>query len=137
MADENIEGVVAEAGAGATGAAAAAASIMDDLIADCFQIIAAVGAAKSSYINAIQVAKGGDVEGARAAIEQGNESFKAGHDVHLKLLQRTAAGEQLPFTLILLHAEDQMAAAETFRVVAEDFIDVHDRLNELEAKLDE
>ncbi|WP_321970924.1 PTS lactose/cellobiose transporter subunit IIA [Paratractidigestivibacter sp.] len=112
-----------------------AQSSMDLLIADCFQIIASVGVAKSSYIGAVQLAKEGKFDEAAQSIADGDQAFKEGHDVHLSLLQRTAAGESIPFTLILLHAEDQMAAAETFRVVANDFIDVHKELAELKGKL--
>lgn len=125
---ENMDQVLQDAAEGAT-------SSMDALVADCFQIIASVGVAKSSYINAVKLAKDGKFDEAAQSISDGDEAFKAGHDVHLGLLQRTAAGETLPFTLILLHAEDQMAAAETFRVVAGDFIDVHKELVELKARL--
>ncbi len=116
-------------------AADGAASSMDALVADCFQIIASVGVAKSAYIGAVKLAKEGKFDEAEQSIKDGDEAFKGGHDVHLGLLQRTAAGETLPFTLILLHAEDQMAAAETFRVVAGDFIEVHKELGELKANL--
>jgi cellobiose PTS system EIIA component len=125
---ENENEALEAAGSGAT-------SAMDALIADCFQIIANVGVAKSSYINAVKLAKEGKFDEAAQSVADGDEAFKLGHDVHLGLLQRTAAGEALPFTLILLHAEDQMAAAETFRVVAGDFIDVHKELIELKGKL--
>lgn len=30
--------------------------------------------------------------------------------------------------MLLMHAEDQLMGAETFRIVAEDFIDVYERL---------
>ncbi len=38
--------------------------------------------------------------------------FNAGHDAHMKLLQQEASGEELPFRIILLHAEDQLMSAE-------------------------
>ena len=34
----------------------------------------------------------------------------------------------IEFSLILIHAEDQLMQAETFRVIAEDFIDVYEKL---------
>ena len=71
-----------------------------------FQIIATVGSAKSQYIEAIQKAKEGDIEGAKALIESGNKDFNEGHTAHLSLLQ-----------------------PESFRIIAEDFIDVYEKLN--------
>jgi cellobiose PTS system EIIA component len=40
-----------------------------------FQIISAVGTARSYYIEAIQVAKTGDFEGASKLMEEGDEFF--------------------------------------------------------------
>ena len=95
----------------------------------CFEIISYVGTAKSCYINAVAKAKEGDFEAAEALIAQGDEAYGGGHDVHLKLLQADAAGErdgEAP--LILLHAEDQMASAETAKLMAVNFIDVYREL---------
>lgn len=72
----------------------------------CFQIIANVGMAKSMYIDA----------------------FVEGHNVHLQLLANDAGGKSVEFSMLLMHAEDQLMGAETFRIVAEDFIDVYERL---------
>lgn len=95
------------------------------------QIIATVGSAKSHYIEAIQTAKRGDIKGARAMIESGTKEFNKGHSAHLKLLRQSAINNKnVAFSLILVHAEDQLMEAETFRVVAQDFIDVYERLDE-------
>ena len=101
----------------------------EEMVTVCFGIVAAVGAAKSCYINAITMAKNGDYEGAEEAIEEGNRDFAEGHKNHMRILQRDASGDTPEFSLILMHAEDQMMSAETFRVIAEDFIDVYRKLN--------
>ena len=43
---------------------------MEGLELTAFQIISAVGAARSSYIEAIQMAKAGDFKGAEAALKE-------------------------------------------------------------------
>lgn len=94
-----------------------------------FEIIATVGTAKSMYIGAIQKAKAGDIEGARADIIAGTEIFNEGHGTHLNMLQQSAIdNSNVEFSLILLHAEDQLMQAESFRIIAEDFIDVYEKL---------
>lgn len=99
----------------------------------CFQIIASVGSAKSQYIEAISKAQDGDFDAARGLIESGGQDFLSGHNVHLQLLTNDAGGRSVQFSMLLMHAEDQLMEAETFRVVAENFIDVHERLRALGA----
>ena len=98
----------------------------------CFQIIANVGMAKSLYIEAVGRAKEGDFEGARDMIKQGSDAFVEGHNVHLQLLANDAGGKSVEFSMLLMHAEDQLMGAETFRIVAEDFIDVYEKLKKYE-----
>ena len=68
------------------------------------------------------------VENTVKLIDEGNVVFNAGHDAHMKLLQQEASGEELPFRIILLHAEDQLMSAEGFRILAERFITVYQRM---------
>ena len=51
----------------------------------------------------------------------------------MKLLQADAAGDRDPVApLILLHAEDQMASAETVKILATNLIAVYQELKELQ-----
>ncbi|MCI1665020.1 MAG: PTS lactose/cellobiose transporter subunit IIA [Atopobiaceae bacterium] len=103
----------------------------EELVSTCFEIIGYVGAAKSSYIEAINKAKDHDFEAAQKMIEEGNENYGKGHQTHTTMLQQDAAGEKkATFALILIHAEDQMMSAETFRILAQDFIDVYKQIDE-------
>ncbi|NWN96299.1 MAG: PTS lactose/cellobiose transporter subunit IIA [Bacillus sp. (in: Bacteria)] len=98
---------------------------MDDLELACFNIISFVGSAKSSYIEAIQYAKKGDFEQAETLMEKGVEMFQKGHKSHAELIQKEASGNKTTMTLLLVHAEDQLMAAESFRTIAQEFIDVY------------
>ncbi|MFU2205145.1 PTS lactose/cellobiose transporter subunit IIA [Streptococcus pluranimalium] len=97
---------------------------MEQLEQISMTIIAASGTAKSLYIEAIQEAKKGNFEQANQLIEEGHQIFVTGHHAHAQLLQESAEGE-LPFSLLLLHAEDQMMSSETIKVLAEELIDVY------------
>lgn len=102
---------------------------MNELQMTCFQIIAAVGTAKSCFVNAMAKGREGAFDDAEDLIKQGDEAYAEGHDVHMKLLQADAAGERDPDApLILLHAEDQMAGTETVRLMAVEFITLYKRL---------
>ncbi|WP_072369493.1 PTS lactose/cellobiose transporter subunit IIA [Thermophilibacter mediterraneus] len=101
----------------------------------CFQIISCVGTAKSCYVNSIAKAQEGDFEAAEDLIKQGDEAYAGGHDVHMQLLTSEANGERKGTPLLLLHAEDQMASAETCKLMAQNFINTYRELVELKAKL--
>lgn len=104
---------------------------MEELELICFQLITAAGTAKSNYIGAIQKAKEGLYEEAAQMISDGDEFLKQGHMPHSELIQKEAAGEDFRMGLILTHAEDQMASAETFKVMAEEMIELYQKVNEL------
>ncbi|MCH3968601.1 MAG: PTS lactose/cellobiose transporter subunit IIA [Atopobiaceae bacterium] len=88
----------------------------------CFEIISSVGAARSSFIEAIDLAAEGDVEAAKAKVTEGAGFFSAGHAKHAELIQQEASGDHVPAGLLLIHAEDQLMSAETFQILAEKFI---------------
>lgn len=94
----------------------------------CFQIISAVGMARSSFIEAIEFAKNRDFEQAEAAMKEGDEYFLQGHHAHASLIQKEANNEKIDFSLILMHAEDQLMSAETFKILAQQFIDLYQSL---------
>ncbi len=101
---------------------------MGELETSAFAIIAAVGDARSSYIEAIHEAAAGDTEKARSLVMAGRSSFIAGHDAHMSLIQKEAAGDPCIMNLILTHAEDQLMSAEAFGILAEEFIALYDQL---------
>ena len=101
----------------------------------CFGIITYVGTARSCFVNAVQCAKQGDFEAAQEQIRQGDEAFTEGHHIHADLLAQDANGELNESGLILMHAEDQLMAADAFETIATEFIEVHKELQELKAKL--
>lgn len=104
---------------------------MDELEQICFEIISYVGTAKSCYVNSIAKAKEGDFDAAADLVKQGDEAYAAGHDVHMQLLTSEANGERKGTPLLLLHAEDQMASAETCKLMAQNFAKVYRELLEL------
>ncbi|MDR2538169.1 MAG: PTS lactose/cellobiose transporter subunit IIA [Bifidobacteriaceae bacterium] len=93
-----------------------------------FQIIANVGAAKSLYIQAIQEAKEGRFDEADKLIEEGDKIYVGGHHAHHELVTKEAGGEPVIPILLLVHAEDQLMAAETVKILALEIIELHKRL---------
>ena len=64
-----------------------------------------------------------------AKIEEGDGIFVEGHGVHLSLLQQDAAGVgSTNVPLLLVHSEDQLMQAESFRILANEFIDLYEKV---------
>lgn len=90
-----------------------------------FQIIAAVGGARASFMDAMKSAREGDFEKASECINQGEAQMTEGHKAHMEVLTMQANGEDIPFDLLLVHAEDQMMNTETIRIMAEEIISLY------------
>ena len=101
---------------------------MEGLEMAAFQIIAAVGSARSLYIEAIDLASEGNFDEARAKIKEGEEAFNGGHQAHGELLTKFATGELPPMDILMTHAEDQLMSAEAFGILANKFITLYEKL---------
>ena len=101
---------------------------MDGIEMICFEIISNVGMARGSYVEAIDLATEGKFDEARAKIEEGNQFFVKGHEAHADLIQKEAAGEKTEIILVLVHAEDQLMSAESFKILAEKFIALSEKI---------
>ncbi len=102
---------------------------MEGLEMIAFQIIAAVGTARSLYIEAIDLAAEGKYDEARAKIEEGENTFNEGHAAHGELLTKFANGELPPMDILMTHAEDQLMSAEAFGILAKKFITLYEKVN--------
>ena len=107
---------------------------MEGLELICFNIISTVGMAKSSYVEAMRAAAKGDYELCEAKMKEGDDFYSKGHDAHLELLAKEANGEDFAPGVILMHAEDQMMAAEVVRLMAEENIKMSKKIQALENK---
>lgn len=94
-----------------------------------FQLISAAGAAKSAYMEALQLGKEGKYEEAKATIAKGDELYAEGHHAHAQMLAESAEGVVGGAALILVHAEDQMMSAETIKVMVEELIALYQKVN--------
>ena len=98
---------------------------MEEMEMICFKIISAVGEAKSDYISAVEAAKKGDFEKAEEAMKHGASCYVNGHKEHAGLISKEASGEKTEVCLLLMHAEDQLMAAETIKLLASELIELY------------
>lgn len=91
----------------------------------CFQIISNSGMAKSSYVEAIQKAKNNDYEEAEKLMNDAENYFVEAHKIHANMIQQEASGNKTDFSLLLMHAEDQMSSTEMAKLMAEEIIGLY------------
>ena len=101
---------------------------MEGLEAIAFEIITNVGMAKSSAIEALREVRKGNYEEGERLLKEAGEYLVNGHHAHASLIQQEASGEKLEFSLIIMHAEDQMMSAETIKDLARELIDMYKEL---------
>ena len=77
-----------------------------------------------------------DTDTSAVASEQaaGDTAFNDGHTSHMKLLR---VDQKTPMGLLVMHAEDQLMSAETFKIMAMEFIDMYKKVSVLEEKIGE
>lgn len=110
-------------------------SILEELEMVSFKVISASGAAKSLFMEAMQHARKREFEEAEGCIREGEESRQKGHEAHFELIQNEASGNPVPINLLLMHAEDQLMAAETIKIMAEEIIENYKAISYLERKI--
>ncbi len=101
---------------------------MDNMEMVAFNIISNVGMAKSLAMESLREVRKGNYKLAEQKMEEAEKFLVEGHHAHAELIQKEAAGEKLEFSLIILHAEDQMMSAETIKDLAKEMIDMYKEL---------
>lgn len=100
-----------------------------------FAMIAAAGNAKSEAILAIRAAGEGDLEGARKLLAEADSDLHEAHNTQTEMLTEEARGNQVKLNIILVHAQDHLTGAILVRDLADEFLKIHAKLDELQAQL--
>ncbi len=90
------------------------------------QVTAFAGAAKSSYIGALQAAKKGYMDECLSLIEAGDASYTDAHHAHNEVLTSEMESGVAQITLFMAHAEDQLMSAETIKILVTELIEIYE-----------
>ena len=97
-------------------------------------LIAGAGDARSSCMEAIELAKEGKFQEAREALTRADDSMVAAHETQTQLIRDEMSGESEGVSLLMVHAQDHLNLALVMRDVADEFLQVHQKLIELDVK---
>lgn len=86
-----------------------------------YQMLSNIGEAKSCFVEAMAAARENDIDKANQLIIEGEEHFTEGYKAHMRMTQLT----DVYINLMVAHAEDQMMATDTVKIVAKEMIEVY------------
>lgn len=101
---------------------------MDTIVIEeiIMELVVNGGDARSKAMQAIKLAKKGDLEAAKVKIKQANESLGKAHESQTKLIQSESAGKKIEVSLLMIHAQDHLMNAMTVRDLAKEMIDMYE-----------
>ena len=67
-------------------------------------------------------------------INKSREEMHKAHAFQTQLITKEASGEKMEVGVLLIHAQDHLMNAMNFQQLAEEFIEVYERLTKLENK---
>ncbi len=99
---------------------------VEALSMQAMEIITYAGMAKSGYVNALKQAKQGEVKEAAETLKEGDRMIAKAHESHFGLLQKEAQTGEPQVSLMILHAEDQLMACETIRLLVTELMELYE-----------
>lgn len=102
----------------------------NQLMQSIMGLILHAGNAKSECMEAIQFAKQGQLEQANEKMATANDALVEAHHAQTGLLTNEARGESVQPTLLLIHAQDHLMNAITFRDLAKEMIELYSRIGQ-------
>lgn len=97
-----------------------------------FQLILHAGNAKSKAMMAIEEARKYQFEEAETYLIEAKQDLKLAHNTQTNLIQGEAKGEQVAFSILIVHAQDHLTTAMNVIDQAEEFLHIYRILNKLE-----
>lgn len=92
------------------------------VIAASMELIAYAGEANACFHEAVASARKGDFAGAEGLIARGEKAIADAHKGQIDLLACEGKGDDLAFSLLLVHAQDHLMGAMMFESVAKEFV---------------
>ncbi|MFP7288774.1 PTS lactose/cellobiose transporter subunit IIA [Shouchella clausii] len=93
-------------------------------------IIVNAGNARSKAMEAINHVKKDEFDKAQEFLNLSSEELGKAHRVQTGLIQSEAGGTTHEVTLLMVHAQDHLMNAMTVRDLAEELIEIHQKLNQ-------
>ena len=94
----------------------------EKLVEIAFAIIGHAGEAFDCFNTALKKAEAGDFDEIDTWMEKGSASLANAHQAQMELIVEEARGNEVPYSLTMVHAQDHLMNAVLFESVAKHFI---------------
>lgn len=101
----------------------------EQIMEGAFEIVSFSGDAKAMAMDAIKLAKDKKIEEAREKIKDARETIAHAHHRQTDLISAETNGQELPFSVLLIHGQDHLMTSMSVIDLAEEFVDVYEKLN--------
>lgn len=94
-----------------------------------FEIVAFAGDARSKLLEALTAAQQGEFDRAEQLIAAANECIVEAHHAQTSLLQKEAQGEDLAFSVTLMHGQDHLMTTLLLKDMMSHMLELYKRGN--------
>lgn len=100
-----------------------------DILEECMKMTSFGGQAKSLAVEAMGIARHGNISGANEKMTEALEYLEKSHEAHTNLLGIDADEEEteMRITLFMVHAADHLSSASTVCMLAEEIIHLYEQ----------
>lgn len=92
-----------------------------------FEIVAYAGDARLKLLESLNAARSGDFARAESLIEEANECIVEAHHAQTSLLAKEAAGEDLAFSVTLMHGQDHLMTTLLLKDMMQHMLELYKR----------
>ena len=92
-----------------------------------FEIVAYAGDASSKLLEALKAAEAGDFAKADALVEEANGCIAEAHHAQTSLLTKEAAGEDLAYSVTMMHGQDHLMTTILLKDMMHHLIELYKR----------
>ena len=92
-----------------------------------FEIVAYDGDDSSNFLEALKAAQEGNYDKAEELIAAGSECLNDAHNAQTSLLQKEAAGEDLAYSVTLMHGQDHLMTTILLQDLMKHMIELYKR----------
>ena len=92
-----------------------------------FEIVAYAGDARSKLLEALNAAQAGNFEQADTLIEEAGACIVEAHHAQTELLTKEAAGEDLAYSVTMMHGQDHLMTTLLLKDIMKHLIELYKR----------
>lgn len=92
-----------------------------------FEIVAYAGDARSKLLEALKAAENKDFERSENLIEEANSCIVEAHHAQTELLTKEASGENLEYSVTMMHGQDHLMTTLLLKDLMHHFIELYKR----------